>query len=153
MHSITTSAHSMTVEIPPSGKVTREVFAGSELEISASPNISLVTLLDAPGGIVPTIDGTTITFPEDEPGRFLLRVDFADGKSAHLHVMSMERACLERVPVFPPHIIVNPQADPKPVGRTLTERILTLRSLSNHEQAFNGTADSILKLRLANHGG
>jgi hypothetical protein len=151
MHNITTSAHTLTAEIPPNGKTVREVFVDEDLECSASPAITAITLVDQPGGTPATINGGTICC--HEVGKHLFTATFSDGKSMHLHVLSMERACLDRVPALPPHIIVNPKADPKPAGRSLTERILTLRSLANHEPAFNGTADSVLKVRLANHGG
>jgi hypothetical protein len=151
MHSITTSAHTLSVDIPPNGKTVREVFVDEDLEISASPAITAITLVDQPGGTPATINGGTICC--HEIGKHLFTVTFSDGKAMHLHVMSMDRACLDRVPQFPSHIIINPTANPKPVGRTLTERILTLRSLCNHAPGFDGTPASFDKIgSLANYG-
>jgi hypothetical protein len=151
MHNITTSAHGLSVEIPPNGKVTRECFVDDDVECSASPPITSIELVDQPAGMPATINGGTITC--HEVGRHLFTATFSDGKSMHLHIMSMSRACLDRVPAFPSHIVLNPSANPKPVGRTLTERILTLRSLANHAPNFDGTPASFDKIgSLANYG-
>jgi hypothetical protein len=133
MHNITTSAHGLSVEMRPDGKHTREVFVDDVLECSASPLITSIMLIDQPGGASASIDGTTITC--HEVGRHLFKVTFSDGKSAHLHVVACEVACLARVP--------DQQQDRHLPPRSLAEKSLILRSLANHAPNFDGSAASI----------
>ena len=137
MHNITTHAHEMPIEIrPDGGKHVREVFAGDDLECSASPPITSITMLDQPAGEpAMMINGGTIAFPEELPGRFLFRVEFSDGKSAHLRVVACERACLARIP--------DEQQDRHLPPRSLADKALILRALANHAPNFDGTAASM----------
>jgi hypothetical protein len=141
MHIITTTAHDTTVEQRPDGRQVREVWIEEDLVCSASPPIVAITIIDQPAGTPATISGTTITCME--VGRHLFRVDFHGGASAHLHVMSMERACLARLPSLNHGKIVNPSAEAKPPERSLTETVLILRAMANHAPGFDGSAASM----------
>jgi hypothetical protein len=153
MHPIHTNAHSLAVDMRPDGKHTREVFVDEDIECSASPMLTSIELLDQPGGTPATINGTTIVC--HEVGRHLFKATFSDGKSAHLHIVACERACLDRIPGLNRGRIVNPSANPKPPERTFAEQCLILRSLC-HAPGFDGSAASIAFDKvgsLANHGG
>jgi len=151
MYHITTNAHGLSTEQRPDGKHVREVFVDDDLTCSASPPIVSIVLLDQPGGMPATISGGTITL--HEVGKHLFRVEFLDGKSAHLHVLACERACLDRIPGLNHGLIVNPSADPKPPERTFAEQCMILRSLANNSDRFDGTAASFDRLgNLAQYG-
>ena len=133
MHLVSTSAHGLSVDIRPTGQQTREVFVDDDLVCSASPAIVSISVVDQPAGTPATISGSTITVRE--VGRHLFKVDFSDGKSSHLHVMSMDLACLDRIP--------NEQQDRHLAARNRTEKCLILRSLATHAPGFDGHASSI----------
>lgn len=79
------------------------------------------------------INGGVLVFYE--VGRYLLKAEFSDGKSSHLHVVACEMAALDRIP--------NEQQDRHLPPRNLQDKSLILRSLCNHAPGFDGSAASI----------
>lgn len=153
MHIIHTVSNGLALDVRQDGRHVREVLVDESLEISASPAITAVTLVDQPGGEPVAISGGTIG-PFLQPGAFVFHVDFQDGKAASLRVMACERACLDRIQ-DPGHVHPSTalrQVEPRP----LAGKLLILRALANSAPGFTGAGESISFDRvgsLAQYGG